>query len=179
MKVVRMDFPQFKGTEIRLKDVFKKLPKVAGNAALNLFKDSWRRQGFIDRRFERWSKRRGQQSGKSRAVLVKSGALRRSLRMRAGNDYFEIYSEMPYAKAHNEGATIIQTVTPRQKKFFWAMYYKELKYGGYSQASMWKGMAMSKTLTIKIPKRKFMGPSWLLEQRIITHLELALRHAIQ
>jgi len=178
MKVVRMDFPNFKGTEMRLKDIFKRLPKTAGNAALNLFKDSWRRQGFIDRRLERWPKRRGQQSGKSRAVLVKSGALRRSLRMKAGADYFEIYTELPYAKAHNEGATIIQTVTPRQRKYFWAMYHKELKYGGYSQASVFKAMALSKKLTIKIPKRKFMGKSWLLEQRIVKHIELALQNAI-
>lgn len=178
MKVVRMDFPDFKGTETTLKDIFKKLPKAAGNTALNLFKDSWRRGGFIDRRLERWPKRKPQAGRNSRALLVKSGALRRSLRMRAGTDYFEIYSESKYAKAHNEGATITQKVTDRQRRYFWAMYYKELKYKGASQASVWKGMALSDTLVIKIPKRQFMGESWLLEQRIVKHLELALEHAL-
>lgn len=178
MKIIRADFPDFSVTRTAMGDVFKNLPKWAGNAALNFFKDSWRRQGFIDRRFERWPKRRNDPAGKERALLVKSGALRRSLRLRTGNDWFEIYTDMPYAKAHNEGAVVVQKVTPRQRRYFWAMHSKAKKRGRGDEAERWKRMALSQKLTIRIPKRQFMGHSNFIERRIVAHVERALQHAI-
>lgn len=179
MKIVRADFPDFKVTRMAMDDVFKNLPTWAGNAALNFFKDSWKRQGFIDRRFERWPKRKKDQAGKARALLVKTGALRRSLRLKVGDTWFEVYTDMVYAKAHNEGAVITQTVTPRQRRYFWAMHSKAKKLGRSQEADQWKGMALSQTLTIRIPKRQFMGHSNVLERRVVAHVERALQYAIQ
>lgn len=50
-------------------------------------------------------------------------------------------------------------------------------------AEMWKRMALSKTLTIKVPRRQFMDvpgtrPSALLERRIVMHVERALEAAL-
>lgn len=173
-----MDFPDFKREQIALQQVFRNLPTWAGNAALNLFKDSWRRQGFIDQRFERWPKRRNDADGKGRAVLMQSGALRRSLRLRTGDTWFEISTDVPYARAHNEGETIEQTVTPRQRRFFWAMHAKARRTGDGPQAAMWRAFALSQKLTIKMPKRQFMGRSRLLERRIGMHVERAVEAAL-
>lgn len=177
MRISRQDFPDFSKTQYRLSEIFQNLPTWAGNAALNFFKDSWRRQGFIDRRYERWQRRKGNPDG--RAVLVKSGALRRSLRLRVGRTWFEISTGMKYAKAHNEGGTIVQTVTPRQRRYFWAMSAKHKKLGQPDAAEMWRRMALSETLTIKMPKRQFMGASHFLERRIQMHVERALATALR
>lgn len=171
-----MDFPDFKATQIRLEEVFNNLPTWAGNAALNFFKDSWRRQGFIDRSFKRWPKRAGD-SG--RQILVKSSRLRRSLRLRVGPGWFEIYTDVPYAKAHNEGETIRQVVTTRQRRFFWAMHAKHKRRGRMQEADKWKALALSQEITIKMPKRQFMGKSKFLERRIVAHVERALEKAIR
>lgn len=173
-----MDFPDFKREQIALEKVFKHLPTWAGNAALNFFKDSWRRQGFIDQRFERWPKRRNDRNGAGRAILISSGSLRRSLRLSTGDTWFEIGTDIPYAKAHNEGATIEQIVTPRQRRYFWAMHAKARRTGDTAAADTWRAFALSKKLTIKMPKRQFMGRSRLLERRIGLHVERAITAAL-
>ncbi len=179
MKVTRFDFPDFSKTRTAISDVFSNLPTWAGNAALNFYKDSWRRQGFIDTSFKRWPKRKKEGGSKDRAILVKSGQLRRSLRLRVGTTWFEVYSEVPYAKAHNEGATITQTVTPRQRRYFWAMHYKAKKVGKSDEAGQWRAMALSETITIKIPRRQFMGQSNFMERRIVANVERALQYALR
>lgn len=176
MRMSRLDFPDFQKERFRLQEVFRNLPTWAGNAALNFFKDSWRRGGFIDSRFERWPRRKTGNDG--RAVLVKTGALRRSLRMRVGKTWVEIYTTVPYAKAHNEGDTIVQTVTARQRRYFWAMHAQTKKTGG-RDAELWRRMALSTTITIKLPKRQFMGSSKFFEKRIVMHVERALANALK
>lgn len=179
---IRHDFPDYARFKIRLQEVADTLPTWAGNAALNFYKDSFRRQGYINTGFTRWTARRSPDKG--RAILVKTGALRRSLRLRVGPDWIEISTDSPYAKAHNEGGTITQTVTPRQRRFFWAMHAAAKTSGDTAQAGQWKAMALSTTINIKVPQRQFMDvpggpPSRFLERRIVMHLERAFAHAIK
>lgn len=84
-------------------------------------------------------------------------------------------TKVPYAKAHNEGETIQIPVTEKMRKFAWAKYYEQAgrgvktgKSGNVYQsidagksANPWKGLALTKkkTLTVKMPKRQFMGHS--------------------
>lgn len=87
---------------------------VMGTEALNHFTKSFRNQGFEDATIERWQPRKNEISGGiarvrkrdagSRAILVKSGALRRSLfKYRSGVYQMTIKSPLPYAKVHNDG----------------------------------------------------------------------------
>lgn len=182
MRITRVDFPDFRREQMRLQDAFKKLPRWVGNAALNFYKDSWRRQGYIDRSFTRWKKRSANEKG--RAILVKSGKLRRSLRLNVNGQTIEIYTDMPYAEAHNEGSNITQVVTPRQRRFFWAMHSKAKKTRRSSEAEMYRRMALAKTLNIKMPKRQFMDIpggdlSKFLEKRIVLHIERLILNALQ
>ena len=52
-KIIRYDFPDFKKQSVEMEELFKNLPIWAGNATLNFSKDSFRRQGWIDKRLER------------------------------------------------------------------------------------------------------------------------------
>lgn len=178
---IRADFPDFRTTRTAINDVFANLPTWAGNAALNFFLDSWRRQGFIDKTFKRWLPRRFDTRPGGAVLIGKgSGQLRRSLRLRTGPDFFEVYTSSPYAKLHNEGGHIRQTVTPRQRRYFWARYHEALtRHKSPTEAAMWKRMALSRTLTINVPKRQFMGDSQLLRRRVLLHVQRALDHAIK
>lgn len=182
MRRTRVDFPDFRNEQMRLTDAVKKLPKWAGNATLNFYKDSWRREGYITHSFTPWPKRKKAQK-RDRGILIKSGALRRSLRMSVSGNTITISTDMPYAKAHNEGAHIVQKVSARQKRFFWAMHMKAKKTKRTQEAEFWKRMALSTTLNIHVPQRRFMdmpdGPlSRFMQQRLMLHIERLITHSL-
>lgn len=149
------------------KKVMRNLPKYAGTEALNFFKQSFKRQGFIDESFEAWKPRKERLKRKDkrgkRAILVKSGALRRSLRKFVRGNIIEISSNVPYAQIHNEGGNIQQNVSVRQ-------HDRRRPKGGKS-----KVMAHTRRVNIKIPKRQFMGESEFLNKRFIFHFERFLK----
>lgn len=180
MRVSRFDFPDFELTRTSIHDLFHHLPTWAGNSALNFFLDSFKKEGFSDREFKAWKKRRQPIEGRNLLVGKGSGKLRRSLRVRIGADYFEVYTDMPYAQIHNEGGTIEQEITERQRKYFWAQYYREKKAGNTEKSNMFKRMALTKkaSFTIKIPKRQFMGKSEKFNQKLLAHVERGIRNAI-
>lgn len=87
---------------------FNTLRDIMGVEALKHFNKSWRDQGFTDDNLKRWDQRKkarnGRDKGRGRAILVKSGALRRSLsKKNAGRMAVFITSPLPYANVHNEG----------------------------------------------------------------------------
>lgn len=182
MKQTKVDFPDFRREQFRITDAMDKLPKWAGNATLNFYKDSWRREGFINYSFSPWARRKAQDK-QQRGILLKSGALRRSLRMSVSGTTIMISTDMPYAKGHNEGAKITQIVTDRQRRYFWAMHSKAKKSKHTTEADIWKAMALSKEININLPKRQFMdvpnGPlSAFMQKRLAAHIESLIRNSI-
>jgi phage gpG-like protein len=100
-------------------------------------------------------------------LMVRSGALVNSIKEKSKSPEKVVISagsdKVNYARAHNEGETIMVPVTPKMRKFAWAMHYQEA--GGDKKANTrWKGLAMTKkeSLTIKLPMRRFMGTSPIL-----------------
>ena len=80
---------------------------LMGKTAKTFFVDNFRKQGFDDKNVQKWKPRKDK-SGKSigRAILVKSGDLRRSIRVETistRNLYVKIASDLPYSKIHNDG----------------------------------------------------------------------------
>jgi phage gpG-like protein len=122
---------------------------------------NFQQRGFIDNGLSSWQPRKYNEPGKpNRALLVKTGRLRRAaLNPTVSNNSVDFTFPEGYMRIHNEGGTITQTVTAAQRRFFWAMFRK-------SGDTMWKSAALSKTLTIRIPQRKFIGYSALLKRRI-------------
>ena len=75
---------------------------IMGVEAVNHYKKSFRDGGFTDRTLRTWPQRKGGNDG--RAVLVKSGDLRRSIKVKRKTlKSVTIGSDLPYAPVHNDG----------------------------------------------------------------------------
>jgi len=131
------------------------------------FDRNFERKAFFDKAWPapRLSNSRG-------STLMRSSALRRSIKSASDENGITWKSPVSYATIHNEGGEI--TVTDKMKRFFWAMYYKSAgaittkKNGEQSnsrrnqmltaEASRWKAMALLKVGSkIKIQQRQFIG----------------------
>ena len=84
---------------------FKGIMAQIGNIAVNEAKTNFKRQGFMDRSLKRWKPRKKPDPG--RAILVKTGLLRRSIRrLSTTNKRVTIGSKgkaAVYAGVHNYG----------------------------------------------------------------------------
>lgn len=78
---------------------------IMGNDAINHFKDSFTNQGFTDDSLDKWKPRkRAERKRTTRAILVKTGRLKRSLTKRQVDRLsVRVSSNVPYALRHNEG----------------------------------------------------------------------------
>jgi phage gpG-like protein len=148
------------------------IPRIAGVEAVNFFKNSFRNQGWTDRSLEAWKPRKKLSNRRSdnRAILVKSGALKRSIRVdryRGGKNSgaVTIVSEMPYAKIHNEGGTIKGN----------ALIKPHIRRSRRGKSNV---KSHNRRINIMISKRKFMGQSATLDDIIINSLERRLRQII-
>ena len=168
--------------ETELPDFFKECAtlvvdanRYAQVAGVNFFKQSFRRQGFLNVSLTPWPKR-CINLGSGRAILIQSGKLRDSIHATSSgmNRITFRTDSLEYAKIHNEGGFII--VTARMKRYFWYLYMKSTgamgkkKDGKQRQnkanarlstmASFYRAMALKKVGSkIHIPKRQYMGES--------------------
>jgi phage gpG-like protein len=80
---------------------------LIGNEAKNFFVSSWRKQGFENQTIDHWKPRKKETKRSiGRAILVKSGDLRRSIVREPVNKSqlsVKISTDLDYAKVHNEG----------------------------------------------------------------------------
>ena len=84
---------------------------------LEEFDKNFEREAFFN---ERWARRK-HHDDRSRGLLVRTGTLRRSLRAEVTDRRsVRFFTDVPYARIHNEGGTI--TVTRRMKNYFWVQY---------------------------------------------------------
>jgi phage gpG-like protein len=141
------------------------VPKVIGIEAVKHFKENFVNEGFDG---NKWQNRKAKQQ-LQRTILTGQGSgdhLADSIDYRIEGSTIVIYTDKPYGQIHNEGGTITQQVTPKQRAFFWAKH-KEAKEGGDTEtAGQYKAMALCKQLTITVPKREFMGNSPQLNNKI-------------
>lgn len=158
-------------------NVLKDLPATAAETARAFFVQSFIKQGFTDTSFIPWVQRKEALPHK---ILNQSLALKSSIKItRADLERIEVSAGegLSYAGIHNEGGTITIKVTPKMRKYFWMMFKK-------TEENKWKFMALTKkeTLTIKIPKRQFIGNSETLnntiEQMFIRRIQDYLKNHI-
>ncbi|HMN89778.1 MAG TPA: phage virion morphogenesis protein [Saprospiraceae bacterium] len=165
----RVDFPNFSNIQADINFFVKKLPDLVGNTAVNFYKDSWNREGFIDTKISKWKPRK-RTTGKQRRILVKSGRLRRSLRYRNLSRVVAIFTDVPYAQVHNEGGKL----TARQKV---KAHTRKTKRGSTTVKSH------IRNVNFTMPQRQFMDVpgkpiSRLLQRRIIALTERAIEKII-
>lgn len=142
------------------------------------FDRNWERKAFFDQPWsvQKYPNHRG-------SLLMRSGALRRSLKSASSDGEIRFSSSLPYASLHNDGGTI--TVTAGMKKYFWAMFYrasgasrgKGARAARFSkEAEYWKGLALKKTgELITIPARPFIGPHQQVDRAVERVIDANLR----
>lgn len=135
------------------------------------FDRNFERKAFFD---QQWKQTRFANSNGS--LMMRTGALRRSVNKRVNGDSISWSSNLPYASLHNEGGEI--EVTAKMKSFFWAMFYKAngaAKSGGpkkraanlSAEALKWKAMALMPVGKImSIEQRQFIGWHPLVDKSI-------------
>lgn len=110
-----------KGMEQKARKALENAVVEVGNTAKNFFVENFRKQGFDDKTVQRWKPRKVQDKYKhantaadvrriekqgTRAILVKTGDLRRSIIRNPANRaalMVKISTDLDYAKIHNEG----------------------------------------------------------------------------
>lgn len=102
------------------------------------------------------------------SLLVRTGALRGSLRSEVMGNAIRWESSLAYADIQNSGGTI--TVTQKMKGFFWYRY--RMATGGNDknvnpESIFWKGMALKRVgSVITIPQRQFIGAHPMVDQAV-------------
>lgn len=159
-----------------MKDFVKNLIKDVAVDLNDEFDRNFERKSFFDQPWQqtKLTNPRG-------SLMMRSGALRKSLNHTIGEDSITWSSSLPYASIHNEGGEI--TVTAKMKAFFWAMHYKaagaiSVRKDGKASASkrnqnlsteaqQWKNLALMKVGSkITIPQRQFIGDHPRVHERI-------------
>lgn len=157
--------------------IFRKILRDIKVDLADEFDRNFERQAFFS---EAWQRRKSPVRGDGH-ILLESGALRRNITSRSDDRSITFFSDLPYAAIHNEGGEI--KVTRKMKAFFWHKYYEAV--GGFgrkkngslrqdkrnrqlsSEADFYKAMALMKVGdSVKIPRRRFLGTSPVLEERV-------------
>lgn len=140
-----------------LRRLNKVMPNIAGRIAVNGFKETFRRGGWTDRRLVKWKDRKGN-IDQGRAVLVKSGRLKRSLRvLRKRTGQVETGTDLAYGAAHNEGAKI-------KGRFRIRTHSRTLPSGKTTQVQ-----EHNRNVDTTLPQRQFVGES----KKIIDDIEVS------
>ncbi len=156
----------------QFKQVLLRAPVILGNDALNFFLDSFKRQAWIGNSIEPWQPRKTvtkwgpTKRNKGRAILIDTGRLRRSIRVtKASEGMLIIGTDVPYAKAHNEGVRMgyIQSVKA---------FTRKTKKGKTIEVK-----AHTRKLDMRLPKRQFMGQSPILTKQLARRLTAELMKA--
>ena len=182
-------------TEQVEREVNDRLPRKVGIIAVQHFKQNFRDSGFLDGGLRPWKKSqrelRGGLGASARYKTLTSARnhLMSSTQAHIGRGEVSIENPVPYAVIHNEGGTIVSnpTITPKMRKYAWAMVYKlsgrkrgstgkRGKRAGGSreaipeEAKKWMALALTKKTKLKIrakiPKRQFIGESRELVEKV-------------
>ena len=174
----------------------RELPIKVGRMAKDHYQDNFRKGGFVNGGLQHWPQTKRQNSGSKSAaagygpLLSRRNHLFSSVKYTPGDYCVRVANDVEYAPLHNWGGETHPTVTPRMRKFAWAMYYKAVgkrKKGKTRQGElppeggMWKGLALTrkKKLKVKIPQRQFIGESTELNKQIRQTVEAEIRNILK
>lgn len=152
--------------ERRFRSAWPRIPIIVGNEAVNFALDNFKRQSFLSHIAEPWPARKWvkRDNRRNRGLLIDTGRLRRSIRIvSVTQSSVTIGSDVPYAKAHNEGSRLglIQSV-----KSFTRKSGVEVK-------------AHTRKVNQNIPRRRFIGNSPYLQARIKRVVSAELMRALK
>ncbi len=179
-----MDYKKFaqelRVTEQKLKDLEQEIvldtEKIALRYSMQAFKQAkWNNQSWEKRKANSLSKYDRRNRDKPRALLFKSGNLRRSVTAQSSGNKVIVSSDMPYSQLHNEGGTIDHpggtpyVINSKTKKAKFISRIKAEKLRGRN-----KTVQVTKAHKIKVPKRQFIGDSPELDKEIVEMIDKKL-----
>lgn len=184
----------------------RNIGKWVGVVAVNFFKDRFRMEAWIDKTVQKWPDRKsdsGTSKKKRRAILVHTGALKRSIRITTvGDGFVRVGSDRKYAQIHNEGGAIRATVRVGEHKRRVYTFDVLLKGLGSTVRARKRDLmdsengvkrrlkgvkilkkntgfttvkAHTRSINMTMKARRFMGNSAFLNKRIATLIEYNLK----
>lgn len=170
-----------------LQDAFESvkasLPAKMGAVALEFIDNNFRAQGYQDFPFQPWEPRKDNSKSAGRAILVKTGRMRRGWRItRTTADSVGIGNSVPYTRVHNEGMNGMVNVRGFQRN----SYYKAKVQNTTSRrTSTVRGVSGTHTVQahtrrMNMPVRRMMGDSHVLNRlernMIVYEINRAVKH---
>ena len=164
------DLPKLGKAIKELAVFFERLPDVMGTAYLGFVLDNFQNQAWEGKP---WQPRKtninqkDKKKKKSRALLIKTGRLRRSIRYRverqSGRRVVIISTDVPYAQAHNEGLFIKIKTKVRS----------HTRYRGKVKVK-----AHVREQQLRLPERRFIGPSKSFNRQMQTYISQGLKRLL-
>jgi len=164
----------FKTVAANYRRVSARLPRALGGVAVNFFKDSFKRQGWLDKRTEKWpARKKSAKRNTGRAILIDRGRLRNSIILaKVSGNMAVVNAQAPYAAAHNEGFKGRVKVKAHERGVY-------SKYKAVS-TNLETGKTRSRTMTyqsgsrkvrahsrqMNLPRRQFMGDSEVMFKKM-------------
>lgn len=138
----------------KLKD---NLATIVGNEVVNFTQENFKKQRFQNSGEKNWKARKPNRDSKkrqSRAVLIDSGRLFRSIRItQKTRNSVRVGTDVPYAKVHNEG-------------FKGKVKQRVRRHTRTRRGNSHSVKSHNRNMKLNIPKRKFLGKSYILNRRI-------------
>lgn len=144
-------------------------PRIVATVATNFFKRNFELQGFPSGAgLDRWPARKaGAKRNSRRALLIDTGALRRSIRpIVIGTRHVIVGSSLPYARGHNEGMDTTMNVTVRSHQ---RGAHTRRSAGGKRRTVRVSAHGVSsftRMQRIRLPRRQFIGATPALDRAI-------------
>lgn len=163
---------EFETLKVKYEKFRNQIPERIAITLVNFFKRNFDRGGFVDRPFQKWKPVKNPRNI-GRKILIKSGRLRRGIKkMKVTRNIVVVGvgSEIKYAQIQNDGGQI--PVTPKMRKYFWAMYKQ-------TGEEYYKSLALTKKKHLDIPARKYIGDSKALFITVDRMIQKELKKALE
>lgn len=152
--------------------LYKTLPQRVGVLAKRFVDQNFRLQAWQGSSIEAWARRKAIEKNQSqRALLIKSGRLRRATSYSSGTGYVLLRNNTPYAQIHNEGGTIAGTAAVGQHT---RRAHTRNTRKGVQAVRDHSVRQHTRKMNTRIAKRQFMGDSPIFDQKLDSHILKAL-----
>jgi phage gpG-like protein len=172
--------PQLQVLEEKVKALMPMLTNQVAATAKYFINENFEKQGFQGEVFDAWDKRK-HDIDPGRPILVGKGTshLKRSPHETIEGTKITITSNEPYSQIHNEGGVINHPAHETILNFDKTPENARWRFGKVRTISQQRGIKAIRrahvgAYTITMPKRQFMGPSPVLDKRVIALIDKAL-----
>lgn len=154
----------FNAFQARIQQAIDQVPKIGGVEVVNFALDNFKAQAWNGTPWEK-RKHKPKRGAGNQQLLVQSGRLRKSIRVtRTTATSVTVGSDVPYARAHNDGALISRNA---HSETFVRNRYSTGKRKGLFKKGTSSGQGFTfKASSFNMPQRQFLGGSPELKQRL-------------